>query len=66
MHVRNIEALSYDDQCAIGRSRARAMVEKMKEEANPLHLAAAAKEIGDLTPVQIGFFSQLACMLISH
>lgn len=66
MQIRNIDALSYGDQCAIGRGRADEMVIKMREEANPLLLAAVVKEIGELTPVQIGFFSRVACMLIAQ
>jgi len=66
MQTRNADALSYGDQCAIGRSRADEMIAKMREESNPLLLAAAVKEVGELTPVQIGFFSRVACMLIAH
>lgn len=66
MQIRNIEALSYADQCSIGRNRADEVVAKMREEANPLLLAAAVREIGELTPAQIGFFSRVACMLIAH
>lgn len=66
MQVLDVDALSYGEQCAIGRIRADVMVDKMREEANPLLLAAAVREVGELTPAQIGFFSRVACMLIEH
>lgn len=66
MQIRSIDAFSYSDQCAIGRGRADELVTRMRQEENPLLLAAAVREIGELTPVQIGFFSRVACMLIAQ
>lgn len=61
-----VEEPSYNDLCAVGRSRADELVERMREDENPLYLLSAAREVGELTPTQIGLFSQLACMLIRH
>lgn len=66
MWIPSSDALSYGDQCAIGRSRADEMIARMREEGNPLMLTAVIKEVGELTPVQIGFFSRLACVLIAN
>lgn len=60
------EALDYGDLCAVGSARADPMILQMRENCNPLLLTSAAKEIGQLTPIQIGFFTRLACALIAH
>lgn len=56
----------YGDLCAIGRARADAMVLQMREDQNPLLLTSAIKELAELTPVQIGFFTRIACMLTAQ
>lgn len=66
MGVLDVEAIGYSDLCAIGRDRADALVCKMRADENPLLLNSAVRELGELTPVQIGFFTRIACMLISQ
>ncbi|WP_156025118.1 hypothetical protein [Sphingomonas phyllosphaerae] len=60
------EALDYSDLCAVGRARADMMVLQMREDGNPLLLTSAVKEVGQLTPIQIGFFTRVACLLITQ
>lgn len=62
----NLDSMSYGDLCAVGSTRADMVVKKMREDGNPLLLTSVIKEIGTLTPIQIGFFTRVACMLISQ
>lgn len=59
-------AMSYGEMCAAGRARADDLIHAMREGGNPLLLASAVREIGELTPDQIGFLSRIASVLISQ
>lgn len=62
----NADAMSYGEMCAAGRTRADDLIRAMREDDNPLLLASAVREIGKLTPDQIGFFSRIASVLIAQ
>lgn len=60
------DVMSYGEMCAVGRTRADDLIRAMREDGNPLLLASAVREIGELTPDQIGFFSRIASVLITQ
>lgn len=66
MGTLDANSMSYSEMCVAGRTRADDLIRAMRENDNPLLLASAVREIGELTPDQIGFFSRVASVLMAQ